>query len=168
MFLEEYEKDKEAEWDKIESYFIDLEKLPKTKNRIVILLFKLGFEHKHESIFKEIQQFLGAFTSIMENKKFLKILGSALRFGNCLNAGNKTRGQADGFALDNLFLIRSIKDSEGKPILQRICETHCSEDEEFYKIREDFNDVFKSYAKGMDLFPMLIAKVDKFKKECQD
>lgn len=53
-FHDDWVNNKDAVWDKSEQYFIDLFKLPKMKNRIGIVLFKLSFDKKHESIFKEL------------------------------------------------------------------------------------------------------------------
>jgi len=52
----------------------------------------------------------------------MKILGSILKVGNCLNAGNKTRGQADGYELDALSKTFSIKDADGNPIMKTIVD----------------------------------------------
>ena len=41
-----------------------------------------------------------AFKSLMQDKDLKKILGSILKVGNCLNAGNLQRGQADGFDIE--------------------------------------------------------------------
>lgn len=43
----------------------------------------------------------------------MRVLGAILKVGNCMNAGNKTRGQADGYLLDALSKTLSIKDPNG-------------------------------------------------------
>lgn len=41
----------------------------------------------------------------------MKILGLVLVFGNYMNGGNRTRGQADGFTLDILPKLKDVKTS---------------------------------------------------------
>lgn len=48
------------------------------------------------------------------------ILGGLLYMGNTLNAGNKTRGQADGCEVDAFSKSFTIKGSDGKSIMQVI------------------------------------------------
>lgn len=38
-----------------------------------------------------------------------KVLGLILAFGNFMNGGNRTRGQADGFSLDILPKLKDVK-----------------------------------------------------------
>jgi hypothetical protein len=45
-----------------------------------------------------------------------------------MNAGNKTRGQADGYQLDALSKTVSIKDTDGNSILKLICKKLNDED----------------------------------------
>lgn len=48
-----------------------------------------------------------------------QVLGLVLAFGNFMNGGNRTRGQADGFTLDILPKLKDVKSSvskEGKMI----------------------------------------------------
>ena len=59
----------------------------------------------------------------MLNDKFLhEILGKVLKVGNCLNAGNKMRGQSDGFEVDDLGKAFNIKSKEGQSIMNIICK----------------------------------------------
>lgn len=65
---------------------------------------------------------LKGFEQLRNNDHLMKILGSILKVGNCMNAGNKTRGQADGYELDALSKTFSIKDINGVSIMKMICE----------------------------------------------
>ncbi|MEE6523440.1 hypothetical protein FKM82_022361, partial [Ascaphus truei] len=42
----------------------------------------------------------------------LRVLSLVLAFGNYMNGGNRTRGQADGFALDILPKLKDVKSSD--------------------------------------------------------
>ncbi len=41
----------------------------------------------------------------------LQVLGLVLAFGNFMNGGNRSRGQADGFSLDILPKLKDVKSS---------------------------------------------------------
>lgn len=41
----------------------------------------------------------------------IQVLGLVLAFGNFMNGGNRTRGQADGFNLDILPKLKDVKSS---------------------------------------------------------
>lgn len=41
----------------------------------------------------------------------MQVLGLVLAFGNYMNGGNNTRGQADGFGLDILPKLKDVKSS---------------------------------------------------------
>lgn len=65
---------------------------------------------------------LAALKKISENENLKKLLGAILTFGNCLNAGHKQRGQADGFDLRDLQSTTTLKDASGQNILMIICK----------------------------------------------
>lgn len=45
----------------------------------------------------------------------MRILGLVLAFGNFMNGGNRSRGQADGFSLDILPKLKDVKTSVSRP-----------------------------------------------------
>ena len=53
-----------------------------------------------------------------------------------MNAGNKTRGQADGYLLDALGKTLTIKDANGTNMLTFICKILYEEDEEIMNIKQ--------------------------------
>lgn len=72
------------------------------------------------------------------DEQFMKLLGIILKIGNCMNAGNKNRGQADGYHLDALQKTSSIKDGDGKSIMHTICKKMVEEDSSFMEFRSKF------------------------------
>lgn len=46
------------------------------------------------------------------------MLGLVLAFGNFMNGGNRSRGQADGFTLDILPKLKDVKSSVSMHVLQ--------------------------------------------------
>ena len=55
-----------------------------------------------------------------------------------MNAGNKSRGQADGYHLDALQKTSSIKDGDGKSIMFTICKKMVEEDVTFMNFKTKF------------------------------
>lgn len=49
--------------------------------------------------------------ALKDSETVKKVLGLILAFGNFMNGGNRTRGQADGFTLDILPKLKDVKSS---------------------------------------------------------
>lgn len=68
----------------------------------------------------------------------MQVLGLVLAFGNYMNGGNKTRGQADGFGLDILPKLKDVKSSVS--ILYEWMQTNWGLDT-FFSNKFDYNPV---------------------------
>jgi len=78
----------------------------------------------------------------MEDEELKKIFGSLLKVGNCLSAGDKQTGSADGFFIEeDLGKISNVKDRDGKTILEMICHMKCDEDAQFISFASKFKEV---------------------------
>lgn len=51
------------------------------------------------------------YQTLQSGKSVLQVLGLVLAFGNIMNGGNRSRGQADGFTLDILPKLKDVKSS---------------------------------------------------------
>lgn len=49
--------------------------------------------------------------TLQDSETVKRVLGLILAFGNFMNGGNRTRGQADGFSLDILPKLKDVKSS---------------------------------------------------------
>lgn len=49
--------------------------------------------------------------TLQSSEAVLQVLGLVLAFGNFMNGGNRSRGQADGFTLDILPKLKDVKSS---------------------------------------------------------
>ena len=57
-----------------------------------------------------------------------------------MNAGNKLKGQADGFEIDAIEKCMSIKDSNGDSVMKTICKKlHEKDPETFHKLIDQFS-----------------------------
>lgn len=52
--------------------------------------------------------------ALQSGQAVLQVLGLVLAFGNIMNGGNRSRGQADGFTLDILPKLKDVKSSVSK------------------------------------------------------
>ena len=46
---------------------------------------------------------------LLEGSSVREVIGLVLAFGNYMNGGNRTRGQADGFGLEILPKLKDVK-----------------------------------------------------------
>ena len=92
LLMNEADENPEEKWDKTESYFIKLGSKKNFYLRINIWLFKLQFEMQIKGLMSQQDTVLNAFEQILSNDYLRQIFGSLLKIGNCMNAGNKTRG----------------------------------------------------------------------------
>lgn len=53
--------------------------------------------------------------TLQASQSVLQVLGLVLAFGNFMNGGNRSRGQADGFSLDILPKLKDVKSSVSSP-----------------------------------------------------
>jgi len=103
--------------------------------RIKIWLFSIEFDTALKDLKHQIETLKQAFNIIRKDELFLKILGAILKVGNCLNAGNKQRGQADGFQIDALSKTTTLKDINGESVLKLIVTTISEENPEILEIK---------------------------------
>ena len=104
----------------------------------------MKFESQIRNITSQLETVATALMKIKTNKRFHIILGCILKVGNCMNAGNKNRGRADGFHLDALSKTMSIKDGDGVSILQMCCTLLHQKDPEFINFKSEFEESYDS------------------------
>ncbi|XP_062376360.1 formin-2 [Sardina pilchardus] len=107
-------KDKEdpKPLDKPEQFLLQISQIPNFSGRVFCILFQstfiecIGSVHRKVEILQRVCKTLQTGTSVMQ------VLGLILAFGNFMNGGNRSRGQADGFALDILPKLKDVKSSD--------------------------------------------------------
>uniref|UniRef100_I3JMN2 Formin 2b n=1 Tax=Oreochromis niloticus TaxID=8128 RepID=I3JMN2_ORENI len=107
-------KDKEnaKPLDKPEQFLYQLSLIPNFNSRVFCILFQSSFSECMSSITRKLDT-LQRVCKVMK-----KILGLILAFGNFMNGGNRTRGQADGFSLDILPKLKDVKSSVSNRMLK--------------------------------------------------
>ena len=122
--LNEYKNNNDTNvvWDIGEAYLIGLYNIPFSKQKLTIWNFVLSFGELN-SIVNKVLGFYGKACEEIKNSDFIKTIFSyILTVGNIMNGGSN-QGQADGFNLDILPKLSSIKDNRNKTLLQYICTT---------------------------------------------
>ncbi|KAM7336564.1 hypothetical protein ACRRTK_005057 [Alexandromys fortis] len=107
-------KDKEnaKSLDKPEQFLYELSLIPNFSERVFCILFQSTFSESICSIRRKLELLQKLCETLKSGPGVMQVLGLVLAFGNYMNAGNKTRGQADGFGLDILPKLKDVKSSD--------------------------------------------------------
>ncbi|XP_034716576.1 formin-2 isoform X2 [Etheostoma cragini] len=107
-------KDKEnaKPLDKPEQFLHQLSLIPNFSGRVFCILFQSSFSECMSSIMKKLDTLQRVCKALKDSKTVKQVLGLVLAFGNFMNGGNRSRGQADGFTLDILPKLKDVKSSD--------------------------------------------------------
>ncbi|KFV17034.1 Formin-2, partial [Tauraco erythrolophus] len=107
------EKENAKSLDKPEQFLYELSLIPNFSERVFCILFQSTFSESICSIRRKLEllQKLCEVCCVLR-KGIMQVLGLVLAFGNYMNGGNRTRGQADGFGLDILPKLKDVKSSD--------------------------------------------------------
>ncbi|XP_037837303.1 formin-2 [Kryptolebias marmoratus] len=108
-------KDKEntKPLDKPEQFLYQLSLIPNFSSRVFCILFRSNFSESMSCITRKLDILQRVCKALHDSRTVKNILGLVLAFGNFMNGGNRTRGQADGFILDILPKLKDVKSSDG-------------------------------------------------------
>ncbi|KAK2815463.1 hypothetical protein Q5P01_025930 [Channa striata] len=106
------DKDNAKPLDKPEQFLYQLSLIPDFSGRVFCILFQSSFSECMSSITRKLDTLQRVCKALRDSKKVKQILGLVLAFGNFMNGGNRTRGQADGFSLDILPKLKDVKSSD--------------------------------------------------------
>ncbi|XP_058649547.1 formin-2 isoform X2 [Onychostoma macrolepis] len=112
-------KDKEGSkpLDKPEQFLHQLSQIPNFSGRVFCILFQSTFTECISSVQRKLQILQRVCKALQSGSGVLQVLGLVLAFGNFMNGGNRTRGQADGFTLDILPKLKDVKSSDNSKSL---------------------------------------------------
>uniref|UniRef100_A0A8C2DNU2 Formin 2 n=1 Tax=Cyprinus carpio TaxID=7962 RepID=A0A8C2DNU2_CYPCA len=112
-------KDKEGNkpLDKPEQFLHQLSQIPDFSGRVFCILFQSTFTECISSVQRKLQILQRVCKALQSGSGVLQVLGLVLAFGNFMNGGNRTRGQADGFTLDILPKLKDVKSSDNSKSL---------------------------------------------------
>ncbi|XP_004455410.1 formin-1 isoform X3 [Dasypus novemcinctus] len=107
-----YETSKEEELkllDKPEQFLHELAQIPNFAERAQCIIFRSVFSEGITSLQRKVEIITRASKGLLHMKSVKDILALILAFGNYMNGGNRTRGQADGYSLDILPKLKDVK-----------------------------------------------------------
>ncbi|XP_033370955.1 formin-1 isoform X2 [Parus major] len=107
-----YQTSKEEELkllDKPEQFLYELSQIPNFAERAQCIIFQSVFSEGITSVHRKVDIVTRASKALLSMKSVKEILGLILAFGNYMNGGNRTRGQADGFGLEILPKLKDVK-----------------------------------------------------------
>ncbi|KAK3528561.1 hypothetical protein QTP70_002811 [Hemibagrus guttatus] len=106
------EKEGAKPLDKPEQFLLQLSQIPEFSGRVFCILFQSTFSECISSIQRKLEILQKVCKTLQSGSGVMRVLGLVLAFGNYMNGGNRTRGQADGFALDILPKLKDVKSSD--------------------------------------------------------
>ncbi|MCJ8737063.1 hypothetical protein PDJAM_G00019580 [Pangasius djambal] len=107
-----YENSKEGEvklLDKPEQFLYELAQIPDFAGRAHCIIFQAVFLDCISSIHGKVEIISTVCKGLLESSSVKEVIGLVLAFGNYMNGGNRTRGQADGFGLEILPKLKDVK-----------------------------------------------------------
>lgn len=107
--------------DKSEHFGMMLASIPFVRQKLHCWDWLNDFEEKLSEIGPPLLVLQKACKEVRESGALRGFLGIVLAVGNFLNAGNATRGQADGFNLETLSIISDIRDAANKGTVFDLC-----------------------------------------------
>lgn len=111
------DKDDPKPLDKPEQFLYQLSQIPNFSGRVFCILFQSTFTECIGSVQRKVLVLRRVCKTLGEGKGVMRVLGLILAFGNYMNGGNRSRGQADGFALDILPKLKDVKSSDSSQSL---------------------------------------------------
>ncbi|KAJ8391749.1 hypothetical protein AAFF_G00085210 [Aldrovandia affinis] len=98
--------------DKPEQFLFQLSQIPHFSGRVFCILFQSTFVECMSSLHRKLDILLKVCATLQSGRELMQVLALVLAFGNFMNGGNRSRGQADGFALDILPKLKDVKSSD--------------------------------------------------------
>ncbi|XP_053093616.1 formin isoform X1 [Pangasianodon hypophthalmus] len=112
-----YENSKEDEvklLDKPEQFLYELAQIPDFAGRAHCIIFQAVFLDSITSIHGKVEIISTVCKGLLESSSVKEVIGLVLAFGNYMNGGNRTRGQADGFGLEILPKLKDVKSRDNR------------------------------------------------------
>ncbi|CAK9000889.1 unnamed protein product [Durusdinium trenchii] len=98
-------------WDQAEEFLLTFIEVPQFELRLRAWHFQNAFEERFQTLASALRCVSEGCQCVLTSTCIRHLLGIVLHVGNYLNGGTP-RGRADGFALDTLLLMRTVKMSQ--------------------------------------------------------
>lgn len=105
------EHDDQLDWDDAEAFVLRLSGVPSFALRLQIWAFENSFDERFDIFQQAASDVRSACAALRESSGIQRLLALGLSVGNYMNAGT-SRGRADGFTVEALAQMRTIKASK--------------------------------------------------------
>ncbi|KAF7252066.1 Formin [Varanus komodoensis] len=95
--------------DKPEQFLYELSQISNFAERAQCIIFQSVFSEGITAVHRKVDIVNQVSKRLLDMKSVKEVLGLILAFGNYMNGGNRTRGQADGFGLEILPKLKDVK-----------------------------------------------------------
>ncbi|XP_060686787.1 formin-2 [Hemiscyllium ocellatum] len=110
--IQKSSKDNAKPLDKPEQFLYELAQIENFSERVFCILFQSTFLESIAAINRKLEIMDNLCKTLQTSASVKQVLGLILAFGNYMNGGNRSRGQADGFGLEILPKLRDVKSSD--------------------------------------------------------
>ncbi|XP_041063441.1 formin-2 [Carcharodon carcharias] len=110
--MQKSSKDNAKPLDKPEQFLYELAQIVNFSERVFCILFQSTFLENIAAINRKLEIMDTLCKTLQTSASVKQVLGLILAFGNYMNGGNRSRGQADGFGLEILPKLRDVKSSD--------------------------------------------------------
>lgn len=101
-------------WDDAEAFILKLAEVPHFALRLQLWTFENCHEERFELFQSSAAQVQAACSALLQSRRVQRLLAMTLSVGNYMNGGT-ARGRADGFSIEALNQIRTIKAQKAGP-----------------------------------------------------
>lgn len=167
---EEYAANPDEQWDFAEEYVISLKDIKAIKLKCQVIKFCLEYAEQEEFFLEPLEKFEAAFKELSESKILKDSLAVILSLGNILNGGHKTRGQADGFQIEGMIKIITIKDANNRSGMEFVCKKLLEIDSEYANFKKNLRGLYDAKRNNlpelMGMFEGYINQTSGAKNKC--
>ncbi|XP_055028692.2 formin isoform X2 [Misgurnus anguillicaudatus] len=100
--------------DKPEQFLYELSQIPDFASRAHCIIFRSVFIDSVSSVRRKVEIISTVCSALLDNDAVKNVIGLILAFGNYMNGGNRSRGQADGFGLEILPKLKDVKSRDNR------------------------------------------------------
>ena len=104
-------------WDRPEAFVLMLTSIPRLSSRLRCWSVRRAFDEAAEAMEAPLKGVTAAFMELRACVPLRSLFGMLLSYGNHLNGGNTSKGQADGFEFTELMTVCNTKATSGKHTL---------------------------------------------------
>ncbi|XP_008336333.2 formin-like, partial [Cynoglossus semilaevis] len=95
-------------------FLYELSQIPDFAGRANCIIFQSVFLDMIASIRRKVVIVSDLCKELLQCSSLKDVMGLVLAFGNYMNGGNRTRGQADGFGLEILPKLKDVKSRDNR------------------------------------------------------